>query len=82
MGNETYEEIEYPLKDISALIESSPKKCTNFNQIDPNIEIIYNTKSDIPSIYRCPICLVIPFFYFYRPQKPKIYYLCNCGFFF
>ena len=81
MGNNTYEEIEYPLKDISSLIESSSKECTNFNQIDPNIEIIYNTKSDIPSIYRCPICLIIPFLYYNKPEnKPKIYYLCNCGF--
>lgn len=79
MGN-NYEEIEYPLKDINSLIESSPKECSNLNKIDENIEIIYNQKTDIPSIYRCPVCLSIPFLYHDKIDKPKIYYICNCGF--
>ena len=72
-----YIEIEYPLNDIKNIIEkNNSKDCTNCYTLDPYIEIEYDNINNIPSIYRCPVCLCIPFIIY----KTKICYLCNCGY--
>ena len=77
MGNK-YTKIEYPLNNIENLINIGSKNCTNFRDINhSNIDIIYEQKgNDIPSVYRCPVCLSIPIFYY---TQEKILYQCNCG---
>ena len=73
-----YGKIDYPLNEIENLINFGNNDCTNFRDSNhSNIEIIYEQKgSDIPSIYRCPVCLSIPIFYY---TQEKILYQCNCG---
>ena len=75
-NNQTYEEIEYQLNDIQKLIDINSKDCTNNMKLDENIEISYDMQNDTPTIYRCPICLCIPFLYY---NSSKITYICNCG---
>jgi len=72
MGNK-YVTIEYPLNNIENLINIGNNNYTNFRNLNhSNIDIIYEQKgSDIPSIYRCPICLSIPIFYY---TQEKILY--------
>jgi len=72
-----YKEIEYPLNDIKNIIEkNNSKDYTNCYTLDPNIEIEYDNINNIPSIYRCPVCLCIPFIIYNK----KICYFCNCGY--
>ena len=70
--------IEYPLKDIEKFIDSKNKICSNKHMANhDNINIIFNQESnDIPSLYRCPVCLCIPLAIY---QEPRIFYKCNCG---
>jgi hypothetical protein len=74
--NINYKEIEFPLNNIQNVIKNNSKDCTNCYTLDPYIEIEYDNINNIPSIYRCPVCLCIPFIIY----KTKICYLCNCGY--
>ena len=75
-----YTMIEYPLKGNENLIENDTKNCTNFHKANhDNIDIIYTSKNstdNIPTIYRCQICLCIPILVF---KEPNILFKCNCG---
>jgi hypothetical protein len=71
-----YKEIEFPLNNIQNIIKISSKDCTNCYTLDRDIKIEYDKKNNIPSIYRCPVCLCIPFIIY----EKKICYLCNCGY--
>ena len=75
---EGYKIIDYPLNGIDNKIEYDIKNCDNYRKANhDNIEIIYEKESnDIPTIYRCPVCLSIPFLYY---NKSNIIYRCNCG---
>ena len=80
MGNDNdiiIEKIDYPLKGNEKLFENDKSNCSNIKT--PNhsdIVIEYNKKKNFPTIYRCPICLSIPFFYY---DNLLITYACNCG---
>jgi len=73
-----YTKIDYPLNNIENLINIGSKSFTNFRDLNhSNIDIIYEQKeNDIPSVYRCPVCLIIPIFNY---TQEKILYQCNCG---
>lgn len=72
--------IEYPLDNITCLIQNDKENCNNTKKLDDsNIEIIYDTKIKEHTIYRCPTCLCIPFLYY---TMEKIMYRCNCGIFY
>ena len=75
-----YKMIDYPLKENGKYIDYDVKNCTNYRKANhDNIDIIYCEKSDdIPTIYRCPICLCIPIVYYH---DSNILYRCNCGFY-
>ena len=62
--------IEYPLKDIEKFIDSKNKICSNKHMTNhDNINIIFNQESnDIPSLYRCPVCLCIPLAIYQEPR--------------
>ena len=74
--NINYKEIEFPLNNIQNIIKNNSKDCTNCYTLDRDIKIEYDKKNNIPSIYRCPVCLCIPFIIY----EKKICYLCNCGY--
>ena len=71
-----YKKIDYPLNNID--IDFNDESCNNWHRKNhDNIEIQYeNRTNDIPTIYRCPICLCIPILYY---NELKIFYKCNCG---
>lgn len=72
--------IEYPLDNIAHLIRNDKINCNNKKKLDySNIEIIYDTETKDNTIYRCPVCLCIPFLYY---TMEKIVYSCNCGIFY
>ena len=76
MGNK-YAKIDYPLNNIENITNFGENNCTNFRVSNhSNIEIDEQKGSDIPSLYRCPVCLIIPIFYY---TQEKILYQCNCG---
>ena len=74
--NINYKEIEFPLNNIQNIIKNNSKDCTNCYTLDRDIKIEYDKKNNIPSIYRCPVCLCIPFIIY----EKKICYLCNLGY--
>ena len=77
MGNQNFQPIEYPLNNSNNLIKEDKINCNNPKIADhSNIEIIYDKESEIPTLYRCPVCLCIPLLYY---QKLEIIYKCNCG---
>ena len=69
--------IEYPLQGYEKLFDNDKLYCSNVKtQNHSDIDIEYNKKNNFPSIYRCPICLNIPYFYY---DNLLIIYTCNCG---
>ena len=76
--NYGFKMIEYPLKNAEKYIDSRNKSCSNSRVANhENINVIFNQESnDIPSLYRCPVCLCIPLAIY---QEPRIFYKCNCG---
>lgn len=77
MGNkyDKIDKIDNPLNEIKNIITDS-KECSNENLKDhSNLNIIYSNENNL-IVYRCPICLCIPFLYY---NKLKITYICNCG---
>ena len=77
-NNDAFNEIiEYPLQGNEKLFDNDKLNCSNVKT--PNhsdIDIEYNKKNNFPTIYRCPICLNIPFFCY---ENLFIIYICNCG---
>ena len=72
-----YEKIDYPLNNKKELFDYQANEYSNKRNLNKNIEIIYENKNN-PTLYRCPICLSIPFLFY---NKNKIKYKCNCGIF-
>ena len=74
-----HQQIKYPLNHINDLIQKDITNCNNTRK--PNhskIEIIYEMTDDGEfTVYRCPVCLCIPFVVNYEYRK--IEYKCNCG---
>ncbi len=55
----------YPLNKDKDIFNKDLNNYNNWREINySNIEIIYDKENDIPSIYRCPVCLSIPILYY------------------